>query len=53
MAVHQLQPARQTTADVFSPEHEAVLTVDPGDTVVAGALAGRSLPSMPTPRPLA
>lgn len=38
MAVHQLQPTRQTTADVFSGEHEAVLTVDPGDTVMVAAL---------------
>jgi acetamidase/formamidase len=38
MAVHELLPSRQTTADVFAPDHEAVLTVDPGDTVVVTAL---------------
>jgi acetamidase/formamidase len=38
MATHQLEPTRRTTVDVFSAEHEAVLTVDPGDTVVVTAL---------------
>ncbi len=38
MAVHQLEPTPRTTADVFCAGHQAVLTVDPGDTVVVTAL---------------
>jgi acetamidase/formamidase len=38
MTTHRLDPAPQTTADVFCRDHTPVLTVDPGDTVVAGSL---------------
>jgi acetamidase/formamidase len=54
MATRELQPTRQTTADVFSSGHEAVLTVDPGDTVVVSALdcAGYlARPAFPGERP--
>ena len=38
MTLHQLEPTAGTTADVFSPEHQPVLTVDPGDTVMVRSL---------------
>ncbi|MDQ1609105.1 MAG: hypothetical protein QOE16_1837 [Microbacteriaceae bacterium] len=38
MAIHELQAAPETTADVFDPAHKPVLTVEPGDTVVVGSL---------------
>jgi acetamidase/formamidase len=38
MTIHQLAPTAETTRDVFSREHPAVLAVDPGDTVVVGSL---------------
>ncbi|MDQ1577275.1 MAG: hypothetical protein QOH55_2425 [Microbacteriaceae bacterium] len=38
MAIHELQAAPETTADVFDPSHKPVLTVEPGDTVVVGSL---------------
>jgi acetamidase/formamidase len=38
MTVHQLEPTPTTTADVFSPGHQAVLTIEPGDTVVVRSL---------------
>jgi acetamidase/formamidase len=38
MTTHRLLPSPETTADVFSPGHAPVLTVDPGDTVVVGSL---------------
>ncbi|MGE5134410.1 MAG: acetamidase/formamidase family protein [Gemmatimonadota bacterium] len=38
MATHFLDPAPGTTADVFCRDHPPVLTVEPGDTVVAGSL---------------
>ena len=38
MALHHLDATARTTADVFSPGHDPVLTVDPGDTVVVRSL---------------
>jgi acetamidase/formamidase len=35
---HSLLPAPGTVTDVFSPDEPAVLTIAPGDTVVAGSL---------------
>jgi len=50
MAMHRLDPAPETTVDVYSPGHAPVLTVDPGDTVLvrsldaAGYLARQEFP---------
>jgi acetamidase/formamidase/NO-binding membrane sensor protein with MHYT domain len=41
MSTHRLDPTPVTTRDVFSPEHPPALTVDPGDTVLAGSLDAR------------
>lgn len=38
MTTHLLDPVAETTRDVFSREHPAVLAVDPGDTVIVGSL---------------
>ena len=38
MTSHRLDPEPGTTADVFSREHEPVLTIDPGDTVTVRSL---------------
>jgi acetamidase/formamidase len=38
MTEHRLEPAPETTADVFSRERPPVLTVDPGDTIVVRSL---------------
>jgi acetamidase/formamidase len=38
MTINSLEPSRETTADVFNPAHTAVLTIDPGDTIVVGSL---------------
>ncbi len=38
MTRHALGPSERTTADVFDPGRRPVLTVDPGDTVIAGSL---------------
>jgi acetamidase/formamidase len=38
MTTHRLDPVAGTTRDVFSREHPAVLTVDPGDTVLVRSL---------------
>jgi acetamidase/formamidase len=38
MRIHELGPSPETTADVFSPDHLGVLTIDPGDTVVVRSL---------------
>ena len=38
MTTHKLDPAPETTADVFSPEHTPVLDIEPGDTVVVRSL---------------
>ncbi|HUZ57010.1 MAG TPA: acetamidase/formamidase family protein [Streptosporangiaceae bacterium] len=37
-ATHTLDPAAATTTDVFSRDTPPVLTVEPGDTVIAGSL---------------
>jgi acetamidase/formamidase len=56
MALHQLDATTQTTVDVFSPEHEPALTVDPGDTVMVrsldarGYLARQTFPGEERPR---
>jgi acetamidase/formamidase len=38
MTTHHLDATPETTADVFDPRHEPVLTVDPGDTIVVNSL---------------
>ena len=38
MTVHHLEPGPSTTIDHFSRDTPAVLTVDPGDTIVVGSL---------------
>ena len=38
MTTYTLDPAPDTTRDVFSREHPPALTVDPGDTVIVGSL---------------
>ena len=38
MRRHSLLPTPGTVTDVFSRDRPPVLTIDPGDTVVAGAL---------------
>ena len=38
MTLHRIAPEPGTTADVFCRDHAPVLTIDPGDTVVAGSL---------------
>jgi acetamidase/formamidase len=38
MTTYRLTPTPETTRDVFSCEHPAVLAVDPGDTVVVASL---------------
>jgi acetamidase/formamidase len=38
MTTHQLHPAPETTADIFSRDHAPVLSIDPGDTVVVRSL---------------
>ncbi|MCI2423224.1 acetamidase/formamidase family protein [Saccharopolyspora sp. K220] len=38
MIEHRLQPTPGTVTDVFSPDAQPVLTVDPGDTVVVSSL---------------
>jgi acetamidase/formamidase len=56
MTTHRLDPEPGTTADVFSRDHEAVLTIDPGDTVVvrsldaSGYLARQTSPGEVQPR---
>jgi acetamidase/formamidase len=56
MTEHQLEPAPETTADVFSRDRPPVLTVDPGDTIVmrsldaSGHLARQQSPGEETPR---
>jgi hypothetical protein len=37
MTSHRLDPAPETTRDVFCRDHPPVLTVDPGDTVTVGS----------------
>jgi acetamidase/formamidase len=56
MTTHRLDPSPETTRDVFSAEHPAVLTVDPGDTVVvrsldaSGYLARQTFPGEERPK---
>jgi acetamidase/formamidase len=38
MTAHRLDPTPRTTHDAFSAEHDPVLRIDPGDTVVVGSL---------------
>ena len=38
MTSHSLLPTPGTVTDVFSRDRPPVLTIDPGDTVVAGSL---------------
>jgi acetamidase/formamidase len=38
MSTHAIDPTPETTVDVFSPGHEPVLTIEPGDTVVVRSL---------------
>lgn len=38
MAFHRVEPAPDTTVNVFSSRHAPVLTVDPGDTVLVRSL---------------
>ena len=50
MALHELEPTPESTVNVFSAQHEPVLTMDPGDTVIvrtldaAGYLARQEFP---------
>ncbi len=56
MTTHRLDPAPDTTADVFSREHAPVLRIDPGDTVVvrsmdaSGYLARQAFPGEDQPK---
>jgi acetamidase/formamidase len=56
MTTHRLDPAPETTSDVFSRDHEPVLTIDPGDTVTvrsldaSGFLAPQTFPGQEQPR---
>jgi acetamidase/formamidase len=56
MTEHQLEPAPETTADVFSRDRPPVLTVDPGDSIAvrsldaSGHLARQQTPGQETPR---
>ena len=38
MVAHRIDPAPETTVNCFSADHAPRLTVDPGDTIVAGSL---------------
>ncbi len=59
MTNHRLDPAPETTKDVFSRDHKAVLTIDPGDTVTvrsldaSGFLARQTFPGQEQPRLIA
>jgi acetamidase/formamidase len=50
MALHEVEPTPESTVNVFSAQHEPVLTMDPGDTVIvrtldaAGYLARQKFP---------
>jgi acetamidase/formamidase len=56
MTTHLLEPVAETTRDVFSREHPAVLAVDPGDTVLvrsldaSGYLARQTFPGEVQPK---
>ncbi|MFY9934434.1 MAG: acetamidase/formamidase family protein, partial [Streptosporangiaceae bacterium] len=59
MTNHRLDPAPETTRDVFSRDHKPVLTIDPGDTVTvrsldaSGFLARQTFPAQEQPRLIA
>src|SRR3984957_5922908 len=38
MTVHLIEPAPESTVNVFSADHEALLTVDPGDRITVRSL---------------
>jgi acetamidase/formamidase len=38
MTVFRVDPSPETTVDVYSPEHEPLLVIDPGDTIVVRTL---------------
>jgi acetamidase/formamidase len=56
VTIHRLDPAPETTADVFCCEHAPVLGIDPGDTVVvrsmdaSGYLARQTYPGEDQPK---
>lgn len=56
MTTHMLEPTAETTRDVFSRDHPAVLAVDPGDTVrvrsldASGYLARQTFPGEEQPK---
>jgi acetamidase/formamidase len=55
VTAHRLDPLPGTTADVLSPGHRPVLSIDPGDTVVVGSLdagghRGQRIPGRDQPR---
>jgi acetamidase/formamidase len=56
MTTHRLDPAPETTRDVFSRDHVPVLTIDPGDAVTVrsldahGSLARQTSPGQEQPR---
>ncbi|MGH3273037.1 MAG: acetamidase/formamidase family protein [Streptosporangiaceae bacterium] len=56
MSVHRLDPEPATTSQVYSRDHEAVLTIDPGDTIAvrsldaSGYLARQTSPGEAQPR---
>jgi acetamidase/formamidase len=41
MTVHRIEPAPESTVKVFSAEHEPLLVVDPGDTIIVRSLDAR------------
>jgi acetamidase/formamidase len=48
MTTHRLDPAPETTRDVFSRDHAPALTIDPGDTVTVRSLDAHGFLSRPT-----
>ena len=41
MTVHRIEPAPESAVNVFSAEHEPLLTVDPGDTIIVRSMDAR------------
>jgi acetamidase/formamidase len=41
MTVHRIEPAPESTVNVFSAAHEPLLAVDPGDTIIVRSLDAR------------
>jgi acetamidase/formamidase len=41
MTVHRIEPAPESTVNVFSAKHEPLLAVDPGDTIIVRSLDAR------------